>query len=953
MTRNSRELSQFASFVEVRDASRKVGINTTFVVDGGVGIGQTVGDYNSEIVTRGVSDALIVNKDSFFLQDVVIDGDINLTGTSSSVRTTDLLVTGISTLASNTGLGTVFIGKNNASLNGEISTALVVVDVDPTNNFALDVAGSSSFDTINYGTRISGPDGQITTFRSENISVTSIAASTIGVSGAVTSSTAIIYSENPGRPDFIGTGSLPYALDVVGSVYAGTHINAGQNINAAHVVSIGHSLENGNTIPGTSDVVSSEIWSDLNIYSNNFTIGVDTGQPNYQVGFETTKITLSNAKFDSNILPYSPDLSIGTFSSRWVDGHFSDLGIHTSLNVYGQLNAFSTSRLDETIVNVNASDFALSVTSGISTFKEVEINPSLLVTGKFGVIGLATFTPLNEGDISVEGYITTARRAERIDIEELNSANSDSPNDFNFPVFTPTGIAQTGLDAGQLFVNQGFYIDTFTTSLYIANQLNILGDAINANTALAGYSFDLLNSNVSSLNAFGEADFITFGATGNSASITTVRSSTLEVGKLFLRDEAIIASTGTTHITIVDDGIDINTLFAGRITIGGTSITSSQSDVYVFTDAAERIRFGTNALFIDMGIQSNGITTIRNLKTDIQGQLRLGENQIRNANDSEVILFNNTNTDTEFIGNIQVGGNKILTSAGSTNITLSENSTEFFGDIIVGSDQIKASDGELNIRLESNDLTTFSGAIIIEGDQIRAGTGDTNITLNGNNWTKFVGAIQIDGDEIRSSNGSTNIVLDGDFLTEFKGDIRVGGAGSIQAADGVTCITLTPGIGDVGIASDLTANSVFFNGLEARLNVKDLNIRDKLINISLIEDPTNTGNLIPPNIGLGNTGDSGLVFARWDVGINTHKYGAIYWDDSTQRVSIATDVTETDPTIYAGDRYLLRNGDPAELEVSNLYVTNSTTGIKTIFETNQTDNTILNIVNVEIDAGTF
>jgi hypothetical protein len=225
--------------------------------------------------------------------------------------------------------------------------------------------------------------------------------------------------------------------------------------------------------------------------------------------------------------------------------------------------------------------------------------------------------------------------------------------------------------------------------------------------------------------------------------------------------------------------------------------------------------------------------------------------------------------------------------------------------------------------------------------------------MSGNQTTIFAGAIEIDGDEIRSSNGQTNIILDGDVLTEFTGDIRVGGAGTIQAADGVIAITVENGTGNVAIGSDLTANSAFFNGLEARLNVQDVNIRDNLLTLGLIEDPTTEGTLIPPNVGLGNSGDVGFLMARYDIGLSTHKYAGIFYDESAGRVAIRTDV-EDDLVGTGRDRKLLLNGLPSELEVKNLLVTlNNTIGVKTLFEPSSSDATVLTLGNVEIDGGTY
>ena len=130
MTRNSRELSQFASFVEVRDANQNIGLTTSLVMLGGVGIGSTVGDYLTERTSRGSSadDSLINFNESYLLDDVYIEGRLNVDDGSTAAitgfgatfpklnvggltTTRDLVVTGVTTLSRDTGFGTVYIGQ--------------------------------------------------------------------------------------------------------------------------------------------------------------------------------------------------------------------------------------------------------------------------------------------------------------------------------------------------------------------------------------------------------------------------------------------------------------------------------------------------------------------------------------------------------------------------------------------------------------------------------------------------------------------------------------------------------------------------------------------------------------------------------------------------------------------------------------------------------------------------
>ena len=93
--------------------------------------------------------------------------------------------------------------------------------------------------------------------------------------------------------------------------------------------------------------------------------------------------------------------------------------------------------------------------------------------------------------------------------------------------------------------------------------------------------------------------------------------------------------------------------------------------------------------------------------------------------------------------------------------------------------------------------------------------------------------------------------------------------------------------------------------------------------------------------------------ARYDIGLSTHRYAGIFYDESAGRVAIRTDV-EKDESRTGRDRILQLNGLPSELEVKNLLVTlNNTIGVKTLFEPSSNDATVLALGNVEIDAGTY
>jgi hypothetical protein len=142
MTRNSRELSQFASFIDIKDANQNIGVITSMVMNpGGIGIGSPVSDYLSEASSRGAIDPLINWNKSYLLNDVYIEGNLNVDGgTSGAVTgagatfpklnvgglttTRDLVVVGVTTLSRDTGMGTVYIGQSDVNVSGAQGTSV-------------------------------------------------------------------------------------------------------------------------------------------------------------------------------------------------------------------------------------------------------------------------------------------------------------------------------------------------------------------------------------------------------------------------------------------------------------------------------------------------------------------------------------------------------------------------------------------------------------------------------------------------------------------------------------------------------------------------------------------------------------------------------------------------------------------------------------------------------------
>jgi cytoskeletal protein CcmA (bactofilin family) len=159
-------------------------------------------------------------------------------------------------------------------------------------------------------------------------------------------------------------------------------------------------------------------------------------------------------------------------------------------------------------------------------------------------------------------------------------------------------------------------------------------------------------------------------------------------------------------------------------------------------------------------------------------------------------------------------------------------------------------------------------------------------------------------------------------------------SGSIRASDGTTAITITSTTGAVGFANSVTVNGdLYVLGTTTEVNTSTLKVEDTLVDLGLVND---NGVLVPPSSNLNL--DIGILF-NWYSG--SARKASVYWDDSLQRVGIASDVTESTGVLTV-NAY-------AAVEIGSLWVTDcagtsqviSCTGGERFLE------------NITVDAGAF
>lgn len=874
MPRNNRELSQFASFIEVTDNVKKLGIKTDLSITGGLGIGAGLSAYLSEIQSNGDDpQSLVVFKPSRFLKDVVFEGNVSIATTEENpVAITSQRIT----------VPELFVTK--------------LLDVNAPD-------GVTILGNIGIGSTTANPKSLAIYNTSEVLGVATFANSVFFAAGAGTTVYAgerVIISKSTFEGNWATPSQSTFtpALQVDGGARIGKYLTVGLGLSVSDYITIGSSATQ------QSDFISSCLFRG-------------------PVSISGTSLGV-NAKLVTSLIPELVNGStptIGTSGSRWEIGYFNNLFVNTSADFNGGAT-FQASGNGLLQFSGKAVEFFNGlISSGVSTVGQLRVDLDQRTQGNAYFIGISTF------ERTIEGVARTSLQANNVDIYAADQ------NSFYYPTYSLNGIANTSV-GDRLYVSKGFGFNPISSDAYIGGNLSVLGDKITADVAEPNLRFFLLNS-PKSLEAFLSADEMTFGGQATTG-VTTIRTGQTHVNILRVNQNTVRASTGNTNFIMNDN---INTRFFGNLEFDGDTIKTNRGTAYIFDETVQYANLLGDAIHVDIGATNIGITSLRNNRTDLYGNLLLKTNQIL-ASDEAVSIVLDSNRKVTIQGDLLINGNDILASTGATNITLQNNvNTIFAGDIQVNGNDIRASDGNLNIMMTSNTLTSFAGDIKVEGNKIIAGTGATNITLVDGQQTVFAGDIRVNGNSIRAANGLVNIEMEDNTKTIFQGDIQVNG-GDIRSSDGTICLTIEPSTGNVAIGSDLTANSVRFNGNNATLNNHNVKIKDNLVDIGLLEDPNNLGTLIGPNTTTNY--DAGVILNYYNTGLSTSKRAAVFWDNSVGRVAIATDVTEVNPNILTVNAY-------SELESKGLVI-NSTSGVRRLLED---DGTYLQLKRVVIDAGTY
>jgi hypothetical protein len=413
------------------------------------------------------------------------------------------------------------------------------------------------------------------------------------------------------------------------------------------------------------------------------------------LGFDGNTISSTNVDGDINFDPNGageivvPDDTYLTFGTSKDTKIKYDEATDDRLEVTGADWNFANGvaiSISDTTASSSATTGALVIAGGIG------IGEDLYVAGSAYIGTLASPSDFTvSGDLTVQGGdINVTQVATDINIKD-NTAGAliikEGVNEY---------INITTTDGGELI--------TFSTAnLDIDRDLNIDGGDLTTNQT----GFNLLNTNATTVNAFGAA-------------------TTIEIG----------AASGTTNVNnnlVVDLDLEVK----------GGDLTTNQTTFNLLNSTATTVNFAGAATTIEIG-SASGTTNINN-NLDVDGDVNIDGGDLTvstatfnlaNANATTVNAFGAATT-------IEIGA-----ATGTTNIN---NNLDVDGDVNIDGGDLTASTTTFNLINTNATTVNFAGAATTI--EIGSASGTTNI----NNNLDVDGDVNIDGGDLTVSTTTFNL----------------------------------------------------------------------------------------------------------------------------------------------------------------------------------------------------
>ena len=272
-----------------------------------------------------------------------------------------------------------------------------------------------------------------------------------------------------------------------------------------------------------------------------------------------------------------------------------------------------------------------------------------------------------------------------------------------------------------------------------------------------------------------------------------------------------------------------------------------------------------------------------------------------------------------------------------TNVVNSNHNAVLRGNLTLGSSTA------VNAILDEDNMASDSATSLATQQSIKAYV-DSQVTAQDLDLTTDSGTIAIDLDsetltisgtsneiETSATGNAVTIGLPNTVNVTTAIDVPTIEVTNVKAKDGTTAITITDSTGAVACNQNLTVTgNLIVNGSTTQVNTSQTTIEDQLLELGMVDGSAPSSDL---------NKDIGVIFNYYT---SSAKKAAVYWDDSTSRVVVSQDVSESSG--------VLTNTTGGALEVASLYVSGCS---GTIDEVIGCDGNTVVITNATIDGGSF
>ena len=526
----------------------------------------------------------------------------------------------------------------------------------------------------------------------------------------------------------------------------------------------------------------------------------------------------------------SSDKDTGALKTEGGLGIELSANIGSNLKVGGMGTFVGAVNIDDTTASSSSQTGALVVDGGAGISRDLYVGAGLSVTGITTFASTAQTNAAGTGAVDIKGGLSVGQNA-----------------------YIGAGLSVTGTSTlqGATVINGNVNLGNAET------------DVITINADISG---DILPETDNTFNLGDQSSGKTFANASLSGIVTATNG----------------GDFGTVQVAITST----RTIYSDN----GPLILDSQNNEVV-TDAAQRI-LGTSLVTGNQTVE--GSSTVKEVQIGVvdnttintsAGNLKLdaSSNTIdvsAQTNITGMSTFTNGITATGGVGKGIIAGNIGIATVNDN--TISTQSGDLFLRAATGSDSVRVT-SDLIVTGQING--TISGSI---STAQRSNSVDVSSVSDSND--RYVSFVNASAGDLAATGLGQTVFVDPQIKYNANSNtltVPTIQAGAVKASDGSDAMTLADTTGNVSFASSVTiTGDITVLGSQFIVNTEALKVEDPIIELGLVNSG---GNLVAPST------DQNL-----DVGVIMHYYtasaaktAAIYWDDSVQRVAVASSVTES------------------------------------------------------------